>query len=141
MGKRSKHWSYIIPCLLLFSLWAWRSEDRIPVGGWDFPYPAIPTLDLTQTPCTMRTESFSGVKRQGCGVYYPPYIHDPKFIFESLSLWYLDVSYVCIENLNSWTNVCFSVFLVVGKDVFVKSFVTWRFFKEKVTSLQFKDSI
>ena len=42
--------------------------------GRDFPHPSRPALGHTQSPITMGTGSFPGVKRPGCGVdQQPPY--------------------------------------------------------------------
>jgi hypothetical protein len=147
METESKHWNYIIPRLLLFSLWAGWSEDLIPVGA-RFSVPGHTYSGTHPTFCKMRTGSFYGVKRQRRSVDHPPYIHDPKFIFEILNLWYLDISFVCIEKLNSsymrvWVGLTFvcQYIPLYERDMFVKSFVTWSFFEGEVTSLQFKYSV
>ena len=73
METESKHWNYIIPHLLLFSLWAGRSEDRIPVGGKIFrtrPY-------LTWSPPSLLYSAYrvvSGGKAAGAW-RWPPTLH------------------------------------------------------------------
>ena len=45
--------------IYIYMLWAGRSRDRIPVGGWDIPHPSRPALGPTQPPIQQVSGSLS----------------------------------------------------------------------------------